>query len=77
MINKIYQEEENLNANHIPTTFLYLFNQGPVLDGSEEERGVIIVWDRDIIVMNSPILVPPRHTALNSTALWEVHSVQC
>ena len=37
MINKIYQEEENLNANHIPTTFLYLFNQGPVLDGSEEE----------------------------------------
>ena len=48
-------------------TWPFSFQSGPCIGIVKRRGGVIIVWDRDIIVMNSPILVVPCHAALLCT----------
>ena len=45
------------SPNYIPIIHPFIFAIRALYWNSEEEESVIIVWDRDIIVMNSPILV--------------------
>ena len=62
------------SPNYIPIIHPFIFAIRALYWNSGEEESVIIVWDRDIIVMNSPILVaattlPPcttQHAALLS-----------
>ena len=65
------------SPNYIPIIHPFIFAIRTLYWNSEEEVGVIIVWDRDIIVMNSPILVaattlPPcttQHCCTHCTTL--------
>ena len=73
------------SPNYIPIIHPFIFAIRALYWNSEEEESVIIVWDRDIIVMNSPILVaattlPPcttQHCCTHCHAAPGCHHAAC